>query len=396
NNIDQDNDINNNAENGEYYDNYNNFEPIWVRALYDYDAAQDSEISFKENDVICITQDYGDGWWEGDLNGSAGRVPANYFEYITQDQDGQYQYGDQGYDQSGYYQDDQQQQYDEQTYYDQQQYDDQGGYYEHQQQECGYDETGSPIDEEKENQRKELLKQKREAYKKEMKELQDNFKSQSESNEKLSSEVEGLENQRDQLEDRIRLLKLLRYIHLEIIKTEIDIDLDSDSSTQSRNTGIVITQDLKSIRLILASLKSSTADIPKKQFDAKLEELEKKVTNNLILLDVCDNLKKSLYLSLQVFQSAIIQQQQSNESRLPPPPLIVPPPISSSSQPGGFVPTTSNAPNPFYSPATLIAPSSDKDKRKSMKEAKKLEKLEKKEEKKLEKLEKKEKKKEEE
>ncbi|KAM9985975.1 hypothetical protein ACTFIZ_004253 [Dictyostelium cf. discoideum] len=433
-------DENNNNNNGEeYYDNYN-FEPIWVRALYDYDAADDTEISFKENDVICITQDFEDGWWNGDLNGNVGRVPANYFEYLNQDQTGDYQQDnyDEGQDQQQYYEGEDGQLYytgedGQQYYYDgqdqQQQYD--GGEYDQQNQQEGYgddgdDEEGGNVGGAKkiDEARKELLRQKREVYKKEMKDLQDNLKNQNDCKDRLGTSVESLEKQRDELEDHIRLLKLLKFINLEVIKTEIDIDVDSDSSTTSRQTGIAITQDLKSIRTLLG-IKSSTStsssssstssstsavDAPKKQFDLKLEDIEKKVINNLNLLDSCDNLKKSLLLSLQLFQttylngngipppsptriksiptnSTNIQQQQQQQPQQQPPP-----PSSNTNTSNNFYVSTSSTPsNAFFSaPST---PLSDKDKRKSVKEAKKeekklekeLKKEEKKEEKKLEK-----------
>ncbi|KAM9973382.1 hypothetical protein ACTFIR_012758 [Dictyostelium discoideum] len=454
NNEEYDENNNNDVGGEEYYDNYN-FEPIWVRALYDYDAADDKEISFKENDVICITQDFEDGWWNGDLNGNVGRVPANYFEYLNQDQTGDYQqdnYDDaqdqqqqqqyyEGEDGQLYYTGEDGQQY----YYDggqdqqqQQQYD--GGDYDQQNQQEGYGDDGDDeeggsggggvkkIDEA----RKELLRQKREVYKKEMKDLQDNLKNQNDCKDRLGTGVESLEKKRDELEDRIRLLKLLKFINLEIIKTEIDIDVDSDSSTTSRQTGIAITQDLKSIRTLLG-IKSSTSssstsavDAPKKQFDLKLEDIEKKVINNLNLLDSCDNLKKSLLLSLQLFQTTYLngngipppsptriksiptnstniqqQPQQPQQQPLPPPQTQQQPPLPPSSSSSSssntntsnnfYVSTSSTPSNAFFSaPST---PLSDKDKRKSVKEAKKeekklekeLKKEEKKEEKKLEK-----------
>ncbi|EFA78234.1 myosin IB [Heterostelium album PN500] len=49
-----------------------------VKALYDYDAASQDELSFKEGDQIVIIQKDNGGWWEGELRGKKGWVPANY------------------------------------------------------------------------------------------------------------------------------------------------------------------------------------------------------------------------------------------------------------------------------------------------------------------------------
>lgn len=49
-----------------------------VTALYDYDAATDDELSFKEGDVIVVVQKDSGGWWEGELRGKRGWIPANY------------------------------------------------------------------------------------------------------------------------------------------------------------------------------------------------------------------------------------------------------------------------------------------------------------------------------
>jgi hypothetical protein len=46
------------------------------RALYDYDAQSDLELSFKERDVIAILEKDESGWWHGELNGRVGVFPA--------------------------------------------------------------------------------------------------------------------------------------------------------------------------------------------------------------------------------------------------------------------------------------------------------------------------------
>ncbi|KAG5519677.1 hypothetical protein PMAC_001833 [Pneumocystis sp. 'macacae'] len=50
---------------------------IYVKALYDYDANSEVEISIRKGDLIkLIKGDQGDGWNEGELNGIVGQFPA--------------------------------------------------------------------------------------------------------------------------------------------------------------------------------------------------------------------------------------------------------------------------------------------------------------------------------
>ena len=58
-------------------------------AQYDYDANGDDELSFKEGDIIDVTEmDDEDGWWHGRLNGKFGAFPYNYV-YLTLENNGQ-------------------------------------------------------------------------------------------------------------------------------------------------------------------------------------------------------------------------------------------------------------------------------------------------------------------
>eukprot|EP01114_Cavostelium_apophysatum_P015538 TRINITY_DN424_c0_g1_i2.p1 TRINITY_DN424_c0_g1~~TRINITY_DN424_c0_g1_i2.p1 ORF type:complete len:1158 (+),score=312.59 TRINITY_DN424_c0_g1_i2:262-3735(+) len=47
-------------------------------AQFDYEAQTPDELSFREGDSILIHQKDPGGWWEGELNGKRGWVPANY------------------------------------------------------------------------------------------------------------------------------------------------------------------------------------------------------------------------------------------------------------------------------------------------------------------------------
>eukprot|EP01080_Neovahlkampfia_damariscottae_P000976 gene976-9883_t len=52
-----------------------------VKALFDYDAAADDEITIKEGDIINLIQKSETGWWEGELNGKTGLFPGTYVEH---------------------------------------------------------------------------------------------------------------------------------------------------------------------------------------------------------------------------------------------------------------------------------------------------------------------------
>ena len=54
-----------------------------ARALYDYDADDDTEISFLPGDVITEIDQFDPGWWTGKgPDGKIGMFPANYVEVI--------------------------------------------------------------------------------------------------------------------------------------------------------------------------------------------------------------------------------------------------------------------------------------------------------------------------
>jgi len=49
-------------------------------AAYDYTAQSPDELSFAAGDVITILKKDESGWWEGELHGQKGWIPANYME----------------------------------------------------------------------------------------------------------------------------------------------------------------------------------------------------------------------------------------------------------------------------------------------------------------------------
>jgi myosin-1 len=50
-----------------------------ARALFDFNAQEANELSFRYNEVINIVSMNGD-WWEGELNGRRGLLPSNYVQ----------------------------------------------------------------------------------------------------------------------------------------------------------------------------------------------------------------------------------------------------------------------------------------------------------------------------
>jgi hypothetical protein len=59
---------------------------IWAKALFDYDATCDEELSFAEGQLILVQSKehdgVDDGWWIGELNGVVGVFPSLMVEEL--------------------------------------------------------------------------------------------------------------------------------------------------------------------------------------------------------------------------------------------------------------------------------------------------------------------------
>jgi hypothetical protein len=59
--------------------------PFLVRAKGTFVAQQESDLSFKKNDVILVLSLRPNGWWHGRLNDSYGDIPSNFVDVVTPD-----------------------------------------------------------------------------------------------------------------------------------------------------------------------------------------------------------------------------------------------------------------------------------------------------------------------
>jgi hypothetical protein len=67
-----------NGDEGFFPSNYFE-EKIITKAIHDYEAKEENELSFKEGDTVVVLEDHSDGWWVGMLiNSDIGQFPVNF------------------------------------------------------------------------------------------------------------------------------------------------------------------------------------------------------------------------------------------------------------------------------------------------------------------------------
>lgn len=60
--------------------------PLYVRALYNYDADDRTSLSFRQGDIIQVLTQLESGWWDGVINDVRGWFPSNYCAVLNPDE----------------------------------------------------------------------------------------------------------------------------------------------------------------------------------------------------------------------------------------------------------------------------------------------------------------------
>jgi len=71
-------------EPGELNDPVNPNIVAWGLTLYNYEATNDTELSFRQGEYVGIIEEGEDGWCTGELNGAEGLFPSNYIQKLDE------------------------------------------------------------------------------------------------------------------------------------------------------------------------------------------------------------------------------------------------------------------------------------------------------------------------
>lgn len=58
---------------------------VLVRAMYDYESEDATNLTFKKDDVIQVLAQLDSGWWAGHCQGRQGWFPSNYVQVLGDD-----------------------------------------------------------------------------------------------------------------------------------------------------------------------------------------------------------------------------------------------------------------------------------------------------------------------
>jgi len=58
---------------------------VLVRAMYDFDSEDATNLTFKRDDIIQVLAQLESGWWAGHCDGRQGWFPSNYVQVLTED-----------------------------------------------------------------------------------------------------------------------------------------------------------------------------------------------------------------------------------------------------------------------------------------------------------------------
>ncbi|KAF9899149.1 hypothetical protein BX616_003220 [Lobosporangium transversale] len=58
---------------------------VLVRAMYDYESEDSTNLSFKKDDVIQVLAQLESGWWAGHCDGRQGWFPSNYVQVLGEE-----------------------------------------------------------------------------------------------------------------------------------------------------------------------------------------------------------------------------------------------------------------------------------------------------------------------